>query len=152
MKVKWNLAQRLKESVKSLSIAYILLQTSMSLYDIMFQNPTIQLTTVEKEANQKVYHPLYTFCPIFNETVGIDPQSSSLHSVMVENAFKMPNVYFERRINTILETPRTYSSWLKTHSIDKQRKVIFIQCTTVEFSKSVVPGQQGGKVCGIKKI
>ena len=141
---RWS--KQLKELVKLAMIAYILLQSSTSLFDIFFQNPTIQLTTVKKESNEKVYHPLYTFCPIFNESADVESPDSTLHSVMVENSFKIPHVYFERLTNLIDETPRTFSTWLKTHSIDKKRKVLLIQCTTVQFSESVVPGQHGGKV------
>ncbi len=132
--------------VKLLAIGYIILQTLLLSYDIAYQNPNIQLTTVDKESNSKIYHPLYTFCPIFNESADVTADDATLNSVLLENHFKSPHVYFIREANSIPDSPRTFSTWMRTHSIDKQRKDLLIQCTTFEFSDVVIPGQKGGKV------
>ncbi len=141
---QWS--QLLKRYAKMLCIAYILVQTSFSLYEVLWQNPMIQLTTVEKQPNEKIYHPLYTFCPIFDQSADVKDENATLLSVLVKNGFKKPPLYFVPLQNSIKEKPRTYSTWLKTPTVDKQGKTYLVQCVTFEFKDSVTPGQEGGKV------
>ncbi len=136
----------LKRYVKILCIAYILAQTAFSLYEIVWDNPTIQLTTIEKDLNKKIYHPLYTFCPIFDKSADVMAENATLRSVMLENGFKKPPVFFIGLQNTVEEKPRTYSTWLKTLSADKLRNINLVHCITYEFKDSIVPGEHGSQV------
>ncbi len=136
----------LKIAVKLSAVFYILFQTLSLLYEIIYTNPTILSMIVEKEPNQKVRHPLYTFCPILNVSANVNANECTLYSVMVANGLKMQYVFYMPFINSIANAPRTFSTWLKTHSIDKQGKVQLIHCITFEFEDEIVPGQEGGKV------
>ncbi len=142
----YKLATGIKFLARFICYSYVLIQTISSSYDVAWSSAKIQLTTVKADRNQEIHHPLYTICPIYNESANLFHPGATLGSVMVQNSMNLNPAMVLDYQNSLTVKTRMFTTWVKTHSANKKQQTFLVQCQTFQVQDPVVPGKQEGKV------
>ena len=138
---------KLKLFTKVFLMAFVFIRVAISAANFLEHVYSfVIVTSVDKENNEHFKHPLYTICPIFNNSANIYDSEATLYSVMVENSAPLPNTYVHLMLSNIGNLPVMSTTWLKTHDPDSPSRTILVQCQTYSYQGYVTPGKFSGRV------
>ena len=135
------------KGIRFLLLFYVVISGLFSTWELHLRREELRvLTFYDIELNKDLKHPLYTICPVYEESANLKKEDATLRSVMVENSAKKENIVFEELINEGIKPPIKTTVWLKAHQFRKKSTVTLMQCFTHEFKHTIDPGNPNGKV------
>ncbi len=136
-------------AIFSITVVFSVTQITMSLVDLLQgQSNLVQLTYVEPENNFELQrHPLYTICPIFEQSANLSLPGQTLRTVMINNTVFYPTVLLLKLLNSPALEAKRYTTWTKMiDTVDGLRQIILVQCQTFDISNDIAIGGMESKV------